>query len=174
MLSEFFLICASFLLSLVQGTLLVTLPAPWNAIPLTFIVGVLVLHRHGPWSGILWFLSTGIFLPLLGFSAFPAWQFVLFGILGAFLVTRIITTRSVYALLGLGYLLYGCAALFSLGIFVFVEHNHLGYAYGDVWPICANGFWWLGIGLIFGFVLSRGSARLFRSLFLVRKSHVSV
>lgn len=96
------IITSLFFLSVVaQTSLIQSGPVNFIFFPLHLIIGLLVFHRYSPPVGSLWFLLT-IPLAIWGFQPGSAWSYLSIALVGLILVNRLFTTRSVYALLGLG------------------------------------------------------------------------
>lgn len=90
-----------FLSALAQTSLIQSGSINFNFFPLHIIIGLFVLHRYYPAVGSLWFILT-IPLAIWGFLPGSAWSYLGVALFGLVLVSRIFTTRSVYALIGLG------------------------------------------------------------------------
>ncbi len=97
-------------MSFVQG-----LDMPFSLFPLHLVVGILVFHREGIVYGSVWFLGSSILLGSLGLPLFAWWSWILVGALGFFLVKKVITNRSVYALVGFGIIMYALMWLLNFG-----------------------------------------------------------
>lgn len=85
-----FLVCA-----LAQYSLVYAFGGPLMHLSLLTLGGILVFQRVGPEEGSAWFLATTVFH---GLDVYP----MLWALLGPLLLARVFTTRSVYALFGLG------------------------------------------------------------------------
>jgi hypothetical protein len=159
-------------ISFFEGTWLSSAGNPWFCFPVVMTIGILVMHRRGPISGIVWFFLAAILVPFLGFSVFPSWPYPFIGVFGVLLVLRLFSTRSIYALLGFGAILYLSYLVLLLLGWMFTGH------FGSMlllhpFSVFIFGFFFLMIGLTIGFTISRGSTRLFKNLFLIRNSHES-
>lgn len=96
------LLCGLFYLSTaIQTSLVHSLPRPFSFFPIHVIVGLLIAHRTGPQNGVIWFLLT---LPFVwsGLQPGTTWSYLWLAGSSYFLISRLFTTRSVYALIGLG------------------------------------------------------------------------
>jgi hypothetical protein len=83
------------LLHVLQQSTLHVFGAPWANIPLLVIAGIIVMQRVGIEEGVAWFLALSL---LNGFDLYAfCWAVV-----GPIFLLRVFTTRSVYALIGLG------------------------------------------------------------------------
>lgn len=102
-----------FLSAMAQTSLIQSGPAGFNFFPLHLIIGLLVLHRYSPPVGSLWFLLT-IPMAIWGFQPGSVWSYFGIAIVGLILVNRLFTTRSVYALLGLGFVMSSLYLLINL------------------------------------------------------------
>lgn len=96
------LLCGLFYLStVVQTSLIHSLPRPVSLFPIHLIVGLLVAHRTSPLNGVIWFLLT-IPFAWSGLQPGSGWSYLWLAASTYFLISRLFTTRSVYALIGLG------------------------------------------------------------------------
>lgn len=80
---------------LCQYSLIHVLRGPWASIPLLTIVGIVVFQRVGMEEGMAWFAVASFFH---GFNLYAFFWVCI----GPLLLQKIFTTRSWYALLGLG------------------------------------------------------------------------
>ncbi len=82
--------------SLVQYSFVFAFGGAFVLLSLLTIGGILVFQRVGPEEGAAWFLAIAVFH---GLDVYP----IIWAMLGPLLLARVFTTRSVYALFGLGF-----------------------------------------------------------------------
>ncbi len=164
------LIFVFFFCAVVQMSLINTLPEPFSLLPLHFLVGITVLHRAGYEYGFFWFISSSLILPLLGFEMAYFWTYWIIGVCGAFFSTKVFTTRSVYALIGLGSSLFVIFLFLNwlpkIAVSVFIENqlnNTLKFTEIFISLIL------LIIGLYLSFIIARSVERVFQKTFILRK-----
>ncbi len=88
---------------MIEQTMLSAWSSTFQLLPLSFLVGVLVMHFVSNGFGVLWLVLAGIELDQLGFSDAPnVFSYALAAVVMWFLAQRVFTNRSVYAMMGLG------------------------------------------------------------------------
>lgn len=90
----------------IQTSFIFTLPTPLHAIPLALMAGVLIVHRTERVYSILWFAGCAILLPIFDTSPGTFFAYLSAGLAAWILEQRIFTSRSLYALIGLGTSVY--------------------------------------------------------------------
>lgn len=99
--------CSLVALAVIQVSLFAVLPGPLRLIQPVFIVGVLLYHLIRPQIGAVWLILGGVVLSVLGDR--PGTILVAYAasaILGIFLARSVFTNRSVYAMMGLGAVMF--------------------------------------------------------------------
>lgn len=92
-----------FLLSaMLQMSLVYSFSYPLVLIPLHFLIGILVFHRANVEIGATWFILSSFFLSFVGFDPMLWWTYIVIALFGIFLMKKLFTTRSLYALEGFG------------------------------------------------------------------------
>ncbi|MBU0614063.1 hypothetical protein KJ766_02120 [Patescibacteria group bacterium] len=105
-MKPFLMVLLFFCSALVSTSFIQALSLPFALLPLHLIVGTIILHREGFMYGGFWFIASAVTLPILGSTMYFWWIWLLIGFFGIFLVQKVITNRSVYALVGLGIVLH--------------------------------------------------------------------
>lgn len=109
--------CSFFTTILLAVTFVPSLPYPFAYTPLVMITGLLTMHRVGVGPGVVWLVLGAITMQLQhtgnGWSA----AIIVSSAVAVLLVERVFATRSVYALLGIG---------FVTGIVATIVHIVLG------------------------------------------------
>jgi len=82
------------------------LPYPWSIFQLSFIIGVLIIHRYDRYIGSVWLVLLGIAPLFGGWRGHSFIAFLISAIISHIFVSKLFTNRSVYALMGLGALTY--------------------------------------------------------------------
>lgn len=169
MLNDFLLAMLFCLSALVQVSLVASLNSSLALFPLHFIIGIVVLHRSGITAGSLWFVSSALFLPLIGFRGGVWFSYFCVAILGIMLSKKIFTNRSVYALEGLGIVLFCLFTLLNLifGLLIPAWYNlpSLGtYLHEQVTALL-----FVIVGLYLGFIISKYVKEVAQSTFLIRE-----
>lgn len=130
-------------------------------IPFHLIVGIIVLHRAGNELGALWFIATAILAPWLGFELIPGFVYLVIALVGPLLTARVFTTRSIYALEGLGFSLFSISLLTNFFLSIFNRPFSLGH------QLYALAF--LVIGLYLGFFVARLLERISAQFIVLQK-----
>lgn len=155
---------AFFLSLFVQVSFLSSLAPPLSYIPLHFLVGVIIFHRADFLYGLLWFTATAALMPFFHPIAGTSIAFAVTGVAGVILTKKVFTTRSLYALLGLGISLFTVFILsrwlYRLITSGFSESIFIGAVPGFIFVIT---------GLYAGFFLVRYAQRIAKSMILVRR-----
>lgn len=89
--------------SLFASSFVAAMPEPFTYLPLMMITGLLVLHRVGIFPGAVWLFGGGIYLHVSGTAPGNILPLLVTAAAGAILVEKTFATRSVFALLGLGF-----------------------------------------------------------------------
>jgi hypothetical protein len=84
-----------------QISLVHSLTGIWNFFPLHLCVGLIIMHRYQASLGAIWFIVTAI-VSIWSLQPGHPLSYLSVAAAGYFLLNRLFTTRSVYALLGLG------------------------------------------------------------------------
>lgn len=154
LISILFIVTAIFELSFVHA-----LDYPFGLIPLHFILGVVVMHRASASHGIIWFLASGLILNFFGFDSANILSYLIIAIIGAILMTKVFTNRSVYALEGVGLVLF----------FIFFTINRiLDFNFSHFVSTFILQALFLMIGLYFSFVVARYIEHLATNVFLIK------
>jgi hypothetical protein len=164
-MSKLIAMAALFIVSIIaQISFIHSLPYPFTLLPLHFIIGIIVMHRSNDQSGIIWFIATPLFIQLFASFTFEAfWAHIAVALFGYLLTSRIFTTRSVYALEGLGLSLFTAFALSNAIIHLFnipvqlLSVSELFYS-----------LLFLIIGLYIGFTIAKYIEHLAARVFLIR------
>ncbi len=106
------LACLFLLFLLGEASFIHAFPGILSHIPLMTIAGMIVMQRVGMEEGAAWFLALALF-----HSDISA---LCIAIIGPILITRLFTTRSVYALIGFGISAYSAVLLIAL---IFPPHS---------------------------------------------------
>ncbi|MFH1631550.1 MAG: hypothetical protein ABIA47_00805 [bacterium] len=154
---------------LLQASLVSALTSPFSYIPLMIALAIVIMHRGQIVIGSAWLVLTGLALPLFGFADYAAWTYFAIAIIAPVLSIRFFTTRSVYALAGLGAAVY---IIFSLLNFL-----HLSIIYDFDFEQFSQSFWtarlysltFLIISIYFFFLAARYLEYLSSTVFLVRQ-----
>jgi hypothetical protein len=142
------------LLLTVERTVIWVLPGWIASIPLMMTAGFLVMQRAGIPEGVAWFCMLAL---LRGDIIAGTIAFV-----GPFLILKVFSTRSLYALFGIGLVSYAMGILALLMIHA-VATNVLSYS----WGISFGAFWlqeallipslYLGVSILWWFKETIGS-----------------
>ncbi len=92
--------------SVIEASFIHTLPFPFFLFPLTFIIGILIIHRGQLALGVTWFIILGPTISWIGFDEAKIWPYIVVATLAIPLSKRVFVQRSVYAMEGLGILLF--------------------------------------------------------------------
>lgn len=173
MMSDALLVVIFFTSAFLQVSFFPALVFPLSAIPLHFILGVVILHRHGLYSGTAWFTLSGLFFVIFGESLTLIISFGLIALMGVILTKKIFTNRSLYALEGLGITLFlvfiTTNLIWSLAATLISPASRAAFKLSSFLAEAGFGFLTLIILLYLGFFLARYLENLGRSLFLIRR-----
>lgn len=166
------LVAILFLMSaLLQMSLVHSLAYPLFLIPLHLIIGILIFHRLSIETGSVWFILSGLVLPLLGFDPAIWWSYILLAIIGIFLMKKLFTTRSLYALEGFGIsmfvLFFVINTVVQWGIMVW--SNQRISVFQDLFKDFFFALGFLIVGLYVGFLFSRFIERLANEILVIKK-----
>lgn len=133
--------------SILELSFVNTFSHPFFLIPLTFSIGILMLHTLPVSYGVLWFIMTPFLFSAIGPLWVNAIPYIAVVIIGTILTMRVFTIRSIYALIGLGAILMTTFCSFQALIGISVSNQ---YSWIESW-IFTNVA--LTILLIIGFTL---------------------
>lgn len=133
-----------------QVSFIFALPSPLNALPLALMAGALIVHRAEPVYGLLWFTGCAVILPLFDTSPGTAIAFLAAAVASWILERRMFTSRSVYALIGLGVSVYALFTLIRL-IFAMIFTRDVGALLNG----STYGMLFLVVGLYAAFAIAR-------------------
>lgn len=151
------------LVALFEQTTLTAWPSPLNLLPLSFLIGILVMQFVSNGFGVLWLILAGIDLDYFGLAEAPqalsyAWAAIAVWILAQ----RVFTNRSVYAMMGMGATGY----LIVTGIQMLWLSFH---GAGGVYLASLPSEWAIYLAALFvSFFASRRLSAFIRAIFLVR------
>lgn len=94
--------------TIIESSILQIFFYPFNFIPLSFIIGVLIFHSLPPIYGVSWFILLPIIQQVFGYSYIPFVTYPLLAGIGFLLLKRSFARRSVIGLFGFGITLYIC------------------------------------------------------------------
>lgn len=170
MLRSFFLTLALLGVTLSEASFFSALLFPFSAIPLTFVIGVLLYHFLRPSIGAAWMVGGGILLDLFSLPGVShTLAFAAAALLGALLARNVFANRSLYATIGLGSCMYGCALVVEL-IWIASAAASSGYA---LTLNQASAFFWgreflFIVVLLLAYSVSRRGAASLRRFFFFR------
>jgi hypothetical protein len=96
------------LLFIIETSFLQLLPSPINYFPLVLICSVFMIQYRSSTIGLWWLFGYGLFLDILGIGAVPGESIIwlLVGYTTWILSQRLLTNRSLYGILGSGFLAF--------------------------------------------------------------------
>ncbi len=159
-----------FILSvLVQLSLVNSLIYPLVLFPFHFLIGLLIFHRTKIEFGVAWFILSAVVLPFFGFNQFFWWSYIIIAFWGYFLLKKLFTTRSVYALEGFGLTMYSSFIFLNVLPFwlsrVLTNSGQTSFITGRSFLISLA---MLFVALYFGFLISRLLEKLTSQLILTK------
>lgn len=109
---------------IIELSIINTFSYPFFLFPLTFAIGVLMLHMLPVSLGAIWFTLLPLMLSALGSESVNIIPYLVTALVGIALTMRVFTRRSSYALIGLGIILLSTFTLSStiLSIDIFSHH----------------------------------------------------
>ena len=163
MMQVFSLIALFIFTLIVEVSFIQSFTGPVAAVPILFIMGILLMHRMEAMYGVLWFVASGVCLSFFQVPIATTIAFFVCSILAFFFVKKLFATRSVYALTGLGISTF---TVFSLTEFLVTVINHSSLISIQIYQ-AAWGFIFVVPGLYTGFVLARKIERAFEERFFI-------
>ena len=108
-------IAAAFIVAhLIEASFIHALPSPFFLFPLCMILGVLLIHRGHLFLGAIWLCLSGPMLAWFGFDQASFIAYLSISLLAIPLARRIFAQRSLYAMEGLGIVLFICFSMINI------------------------------------------------------------
>lgn len=170
MLRSLFLSSSLLFCALLEASFFSALPPLLGHVPVIFVIGVLLYHFLRPNIGAAWLIGGGILLDVLRVpSSVHLFSFTVAALLGIILARKFFANHSLYATVGLGASMYGCALVFEI-IWMAIFATHHGRT---IPPQALSAFFWqhllvFVVALLFSYGASRQGATSLRRLFFFR------